>query len=75
MDQKVIDAAKQAYPADESSITLGAVVHNGSAHPETIIGIPLSMVNRHGLIAGVVTRGLMGALLGTPPRRKRRGLF
>ena len=26
-------------------------------------------------IAGQITRGLMGALLGTPPRRRRRSLF
>ena len=57
MDQKVIDAALKAYPAGQTRVTLGAVVHDGSCHPEPIVGIPLAMLNRHGLIAGATGTG------------------
>ena len=57
MDQKVIDAARAAYPATPHRITLGAVVHENECAPEPVIGIPLGMMNRHGLIAGATGTG------------------
>jgi DNA helicase HerA-like ATPase len=57
MDQKVIDAARAAYPAGPARVTLGAVVHQGACHPEPMVGIPLAMLNRHGLIAGATGTG------------------
>ena len=57
MDQKVIDAARTAFPKAGPSITLGSVIHDGQSHPETLIGLPLAMANRHGLIAGATGTG------------------
>ena len=57
MDEKVIAAARTAYPAGRATITLGAVVHEGEIAPEPLVGIPLSMMNRHGLVAGATGTG------------------
>jgi DNA helicase HerA-like ATPase len=57
MDEKVIAAARVAYPAGRPTITLGAVVHEGVIAPEPLVGIPLSMMNRHGLVAGATGTG------------------
>jgi len=57
MDPKVLDAARAAFPPNPQAITLGAVVHDGQCAPEPIVRLPLSMVNRHGLIAGATGTG------------------
>ena len=57
MDSKVLDAARAAFPSSANSITLGAVVHNGETDPQPLVGIPIPMVNRHGLIAGATGTG------------------
>ncbi|TXH04769.1 MAG: DUF853 family protein [Nevskiaceae bacterium] len=56
MDAKVIAAAQAAFPAG-NNITLGAVVHKDECDPHPIVGIPLSMMNRHGLISGATGTG------------------
>jgi DNA helicase HerA-like ATPase len=53
----VLDDARGAFAAHGDAITLGAVVHGGTIHPEPIIRIPLAMMNRHGLIAGATGTG------------------
>ncbi|HEX8245769.1 MAG TPA: helicase HerA-like domain-containing protein, partial [Longimicrobium sp.] len=57
MDPKVIDAARAAFPPSAGTLTLGAVVHEGQCVPEPIVHLPLSMMNRHGLIAGATGTG------------------
>ncbi|MBA3891241.1 MAG: DUF853 family protein [Gemmatimonadaceae bacterium] len=57
MDEKVIAAARAAYPAGRARITLGAVVHDGEIHPDPLVGIPFEMMNRHGLVAGATGTG------------------
>src|SRR5687768_2653146 len=57
MDQTVIDAARAAFPSAQSQLTLGAVLHEGQCHPEPLVSIPISMMNRHGLIAGATGTG------------------
>lgn len=57
MDSKVMDAARAAFPASPNAVTLGAVIHNGECVAEPIVSIPISMVNRHGLIAGATGTG------------------
>ncbi|MGZ4609640.1 MAG: helicase HerA-like domain-containing protein [Actinomycetes bacterium] len=39
------------------ALELGALVVDGTAHPEAAVRIPLSMVNRHGLVAGATGTG------------------
>src|SRR5687768_18559638 len=57
IDTAVLDAARAAFPSGSTSITLGAVVHDGQCGGEPLVGIPLSMLNRHGLIAGATGTG------------------
>jgi DNA helicase HerA-like ATPase len=62
MDQNVVEAARRAFPGAGGTVTLGAVSHGGEVHPEPIVSIPLSMMNRHGLIAGATGTGKTKAL-------------
>ncbi|HET7234255.1 MAG TPA: helicase HerA-like domain-containing protein [Longimicrobium sp.] len=57
MDPKVLDAARAAFPPAPAIATLGAVVYDGQCAPEPLVHLPLSMVNRHGLIAGATGTG------------------
>src|SRR6476660_5862773 len=57
MDAKVLEAAKAAFPTATNTVTLGAVVHDGECDPEPLVTIPISMMNRHGLIAGATGTG------------------
>ena len=57
LDSALLDAARAAFPSGSRAITLGAVVHDGQCGGEPLVGIPLSMVNRHGLIAGATGTG------------------
>lgn len=57
MDAKVLDAARAAFPPATNTVTLGAVVHDGACDPEPLVTIPISMMNRHGLIAGATGTG------------------
>jgi uncharacterized protein len=57
MDQKVVETARAAFPATGARVTLGAVVHDGQSDPAPLVGVPLAMMNRHGLIAGATGTG------------------
>ena len=57
MDEKVIAAARAAFPPSARRLVLGACVHAGEVHPEPVISIQLAMLNRHGLIAGATGTG------------------
>ncbi|HEY0025118.1 MAG TPA: helicase HerA-like domain-containing protein [Longimicrobium sp.] len=57
MNPEVLNAARSAFPASTGTITLGAVVHEGACAPEPLVSLPLSMMNRHGLIAGATGTG------------------
>jgi DNA helicase HerA-like ATPase len=57
MDKKVLDAAHAVFPASANAVTLGAIVHDGECLPEPMVTIPISMMNRHGLIAGATGTG------------------
>jgi len=58
-DPKVLAAVRTAFPGAGSPtvLPLGAPVHDGQCHPEPLIGIPLAMMNRHGLVAGATGTG------------------
>lgn len=57
MEQRILDSARQAFAGNAPAITLGAVVHSAECHPEPLVRLPLSMMNRHGLIAGATGTG------------------
>jgi DNA helicase HerA-like ATPase len=58
IDAEVLAAARAAFArAGAQVIPLGAVIHDGQFHPEPLVGLPLPMMNRHGLIAGATGTG------------------
>ena len=57
VDTKIVNAAKAAFPATAQSITLGAILQDGVSYPEPLVTLPISMMNRHGLIAGATGTG------------------
>ena len=57
MEPKFLEAVRAAFPPGGGSLTLGAPVRAGECHPEPLIGLPLGMVNRHGLVAGATGTG------------------
>src|SRR4051812_30394840 len=57
LDPKVLGAASAAFPSGGQSVTLGAVLHEGQCGDTPMVGIPLAMMNRHGLIAGATGTG------------------
>jgi hypothetical protein len=62
MDEKVIEAARAAFPADAARITLGAPIHGGVCHGEPLVRD----------VARQMTRSLFGALAGPTRRRSTR---
>src|SRR6188474_137714 len=58
-DAKVLAAVRTAFPGAGTAavVRLGAPVHDGQCHPEPLIGVPLAMLNRHGLVAGATGTG------------------
>jgi DNA helicase HerA-like ATPase len=57
VDKKIVAAAKQAFPSQAQTVTLGAVTYGQACDPEPIINVSLNMMNRHGLIAGATGTG------------------
>ncbi len=54
---EIADKLGHAYAFDGPALELGALVLEGEAHPEARIRVPLSMLNRHGLVAGATGTG------------------
>lgn len=52
-----LDSIRTAYACTGPALELGALVVGGAAHPDAPVRIPLSMLNRHGLIAGATGTG------------------
>src|SRR3954452_7359749 len=57
-------AIASAYTFEGPALDLGRGVHNGELVKEAVVRIPLSMVNRHGLIAGATGTGKTKTLQG-----------
>jgi DNA double-strand break repair helicase HerA and related ATPase len=51
------DMLATGYGSDEPSLTLGAALEGSQVHREPKIRLPLSMANRHGLVAGATGTG------------------
>jgi hypothetical protein len=47
----------QGYTFDEPAIELGVLMENDAPIPTAVVRIPLSMLNRHGLVAGATGTG------------------
>jgi uncharacterized protein len=57
MNDALIAAAKAAFPTDIPGITLGAVTDGTTIDAHPLVRLPLSMMTRHGLIAGATGTG------------------
>ena len=57
MDQAFVEAMTAGYSLDEPSIVIGSAMHDGELHNETRVQVALSMMNRHGLVAGATGTG------------------
>ena len=52
-----IDEIRAGYAFEGPSLEFGAGVVDGTAHPDAVVRIPLSAMNRHGLVAGATGTG------------------
>jgi DNA helicase HerA-like ATPase len=57
MSDDLIASVQKGYAFDGPALELGALVVDGTAHPDAGVRIPLAMVNRHGLVAGATGTG------------------
>ncbi|HTS14917.1 MAG TPA: helicase HerA-like domain-containing protein, partial [Candidatus Sulfotelmatobacter sp.] len=57
MDQAFVQAMQAGYALDEAALTLGSPMLGGEVAPQVQVRLALSMVNRHGLIAGATGTG------------------
>ncbi|MGL5866159.1 MAG: helicase HerA-like domain-containing protein [Dermatophilaceae bacterium] len=53
----LLDTIRAGYSFDGPALQFGAAVIDGTAHPGAPVGIPLTAMNRHGLIAGATGTG------------------
>jgi DNA helicase HerA-like ATPase len=51
------DIVTASYATEGAVVDLGRGVHEGSLAREAVVGLPLAMMNRHGLIAGATGTG------------------
>ncbi|TXR56442.1 helicase HerA-like domain-containing protein [Quadrisphaera setariae] len=52
-----VAAVRDAYATTGPAVQLGALVVDGTAHPDAPVQLPLSVLNRHGLVAGATGTG------------------
>ncbi|MGH2629935.1 MAG: helicase HerA-like domain-containing protein [Actinomycetota bacterium] len=57
MDENFLQEMTAGYTFDEPSLVLGAPMLEGEIVPDAPVRLPLSMVNRHGLVAGATGTG------------------
>ena len=57
MDDAFVREMTEGYAFDEPSLVLGAPMLDGEVAAEAPVRLPLSMVNRHGLVAGATGTG------------------
>src|SRR6478735_550825 len=57
MDQAFKDAMTAGYALSEPSVVLGSAMQGGELFNDTRVQVALSMMNRHGLVAGATGTG------------------
>jgi hypothetical protein len=57
MDQAFRDAITAGYAFDEPALVIGSAMHDGELVNEVRVCLPMSTLNRHGLIAGATGTG------------------
>jgi DNA helicase HerA-like ATPase len=74
MDQAFRDAITAGYTLDEPTIVLGSAMHEGELFNDTRVQVALSMLNRHGLIAGATGTGKTKTLQGMAGQLSKAGV-
>ena len=54
---QLIEDVRKGYAFEGQCLELGALVHGDTALPDAPVRIPLSVLNRHGLVAGATGTG------------------
>src|SRR5438309_8325400 len=57
MSNELVAKVAKAYTFSGPAVDLGALVIDNEAQPDAVVRLPLSMMNRHGLIAGATGTG------------------
>ena len=57
MTDAFAEAIAVGYGFEDPAVVLGAGMHDGTTYPQATIRVPLSMLNRHGLVAGATGTG------------------
>jgi DNA helicase HerA-like ATPase len=57
MDQAFRDAISAGYGFDEPTLVIGSAMHSDELFNEVRVAVPLSTMNRHGLVAGATGTG------------------
>jgi uncharacterized protein len=57
MDQAFRDAITAGYTFNEPTLTIGSAMLDGELFNDVRVGVPLSILNRHGLVAGATGTG------------------
>ena len=52
MDQAVRDAISTGYGFAEPTLVIGSAMHEGELFNDVRVAVPMSTLNRHGLVAG-----------------------
>lgn len=55
--QQQLDAIRSGYATEAACLDLGAALDDVGAHPDAPVRVPLSTLNRHGLVAGATGTG------------------
>ena len=57
MDQAFRDAMTAGYAFDEPALVIGSAMHEGELFNHVRVSVPMSTLNRHGLVAGATGTG------------------
>jgi DNA helicase HerA-like ATPase len=54
---EMLATIQKGYVFEGATVALGAAIVDGEVHPDAPVGLPLAMMNRHGLVAGATGTG------------------
>ena len=67
-------AIEAGFRRGGTSLPLGAALHNGTVHPDLAVTVELSLLNRHGLVAGSTGTGKTKTLQGLAEKLSAAGI-